>query len=644
MATAILLIAAIFRLAALHDVPPGLSQDEVLDADIATFIRQGRHAIFFREGYGHEPLYHYWAAPFQALLGDNVLSVRLPAVTLGLLLVAATMRWARRDFGEVAAVVTGVGLAISWWPIIFSRIGLRPILEPLLLVAAAWFWRRRPWLAGVFLGLSLYSYTGARVVFLIPVVLALLQLLVRQPAPARRQQVQAAAIILVVALALYAPLYLTLRADPTLQQRIEQLVGPLEALRQGNAGPALQMTVATVGVFSFRGDPRWTYTLPGRPLFDPLTAILFYGGLLLASARWRRPRYTLILAWLGVTLLPSALTPQAPSTVRLVGAMPVVYLLPGLAVGWVWSRSAGVQGCRGAGVGDLRRFSIPLPRSPVPLLVLVVLFTLNVFLTIRDGFIRWPAAVETRLNHYQTVLLDMGRHWQQAPVERLVVADSFFEPIDADSLRRNLGLNPGARWVQTGTDRAGAVVFPGNGANEANGRFYVPEFAAPPAELLAAAGVPQQPLYRSQSEPSFAVYRLPAAPDVAPMSQPVTFDGIITLLGYNVQPRQEGQPLTLITYWQVEARLPWDLTAFVHLVAADGSIVAQHDGLDAAPATLQPGDSFIQRHVLSLPNTLPDSSRLQLGLYTFHDQRRLTHAGEPADRILLAGESLFDGK
>ena len=632
MATAILLIAAIFRLAALHDVPPGLSQDEVLDADIATFIRQGRHALFFREGYGHEPLYHYWAAPFQALYGDNVLSVRLPAVYLGLLLVAATMRWARRDFGGVAGIATGVGLAISWWPIIFSRIGVRPILEPVLLVAAAWFWRRQPWLAGVFLGLSLYSYTGARVVFLIPVVVALLQLLAGQAAPARRRQARSAAIIVAVMLLLYAPLYLTLRADPTLQQRVEQLAGPLEALRQGDAGPALQMTVATLGVFSFSGDPRWTYTLPGRPLFDPFTAILFYGGLLLAGRQWRRPRYALILAWLGVTLLPSALTPQAPSTVRLVGAMPVVYLLPGLAVGWAWGRVES---------GEWRVNSKVVTGY---WLLVTAYCLLNVVLTVRDGFVRWPAAAETRLNHYQTVLLDMGRHWQEAPVERLVVADSFFEPIDADSLRRNVGLNPDARWVQTGPNRAGAIVFPGNGSNDSPGRFYVPEFAAPPPDLLAAAGVAQEPLYRSRNEPSFAVYRLPAAPNVTPMPHPVTFDGIITLLGYDVQPGQDGQPLTLISYWRVEAPLPWDLTAFVHVLADDGRVVTQHDGLDAAPGTLQPGDTFIQRHVLSRPERLPDSGTLQLGLYTSHDQRRLTHAGEPADRIIFVGESLFDGK
>ena len=179
IALLILLLAAAFRLVALGDVPPGLAQDEVLDADIALFIRGGEHALFFRHGYGHEPLYHYLAAPFAPLLGDNLLAIRLPSVYLGLLLVALTMRWARRDYGTVAAVVAGLGLAISWWPVIFSRIGIRPILAPLLLVTAVWFWplrratvtQRGLWsaaLAGFWLGLSTYSYTAARVAPLIP--------------------------------------------------------------------------------------------------------------------------------------------------------------------------------------------------------------------------------------------------------------------------------------------------------------------------------------------------------------------------------------------------------------------------------------------------------------------------------------------
>ena len=102
-ATAVLLLAAVMRLILLQDVPPGLSQDEVLNADVVSIIRQGYHAIFFREGYGHEPLYHYWSVPFQVLFGDNILSIRLPAFYLGLLLVAVMMRWARREFGFLTA-------------------------------------------------------------------------------------------------------------------------------------------------------------------------------------------------------------------------------------------------------------------------------------------------------------------------------------------------------------------------------------------------------------------------------------------------------------------------------------------------------------------------------------------------------------
>ncbi|MEZ4590130.1 MAG: hypothetical protein R3D55_03165 [Chloroflexota bacterium] len=229
-----------------------------------------------------------------------MLAARLPAVTLGLLLVALTLRWARREFGSGTAVLAGLGLAISWWPIVFSRVGIRPILEPVLLLLFAWFWPKRPYLAGLFLGLSLYSYTGARVVFAIPALLAVYFFLTQRGKGAKwRKAVRGALIVLGVALVVALPLFLTLRADPTLQQRVDQLAGPLEALQAGDAGPILEGVVNTLGVFSFTGDPRWTYTLPERPLFDWGTAVFFYAGLLFALWRWRQPKFALVLIWLG---------------------------------------------------------------------------------------------------------------------------------------------------------------------------------------------------------------------------------------------------------------------------------------------------------------------------------------------------------
>ena len=632
-ATFVLLVAALMRLVLLQDVPPGLSQDEVLNADIASYIRQGRNALFFREGYGHEPLYHYWSVPFQILFGDNFLGIRLPAVYLGLLLVAVTMRWVRRDFGSLSAIVTGIGLSISWWPVIFSRVGLRPVLEPLLLVLAVLFWPRRPWLAGLLLGLTVYSYSAARYSFLIPLLMAIYLLLFH---PTSREDfprgtpsfanLRSSLVILVISLTLFIPLALTLRDDPTLQQRIGQLSAPLDALVQGDAGPVVEMTIATLGVFSFTGDPRWTYMVPGQPIFEPVTALLFYIGLGLAIWRWRQPLYALVLIWFLFALLPSAVTPDAPSTIRLVGAMPLVYLMPGLAVAFLLAALFRKREKWSIESGKLRKLTV---------LFAVVIMAIFLWRTIGDGFVRWTRAWETRLK-YQTVSLEMSRYWKENPEPRLVIADAFFEPIDADSFRRNLGSEPDARWVQTGDSVAGAVVIPGD---EGDGRFYVPEYAPPSAILLEAAEISAVPNYRSYSEPSFAVYELPDMLPLPAESVAVTLDEVVTFTGYTLLDSVQGQPLQLVTFWLTEKELPADLAIFAHLLAEDGAIVSQHDGLDATPLTLRPGDLIIQRHVLELPEVLPaEPLILQVGMYQRTDGRRLLHDGFPSDRIILLSD------
>lgn len=616
--TAVLLVAAIMRIVMLSDIPPGLARDEVRNADIVSFIRQGEHALFFRTGYGHEPLYHYFAVPFQALLGDNVLSIRLPSVFLGLLLVAAAMRWVKRDFGRVTAVVTGLGLAVGWQPVIFSRIGIRPIMEPLFLVGAAWFWQKKPLLAGLFLGLSLYTYTGARVVFAIPVLFGLLQAILWKFEPKTAQsatlraRLQPSLIILTSTLLIYLPLHFTIQADPTLQARVQQLQGPLDALLAGDVQPIIEMSVATAGVFSFAGPPRWTYTLPGLPLFDGVTAVFFYAGLAIAFWRIKLPRYALILAWLMVGLLPSAITTHAPSVIRIIGATPIVYLLPGIFIAFVHEKRQAKH-----------KLSVHY------LWLLIPYFLLLTNHTISNSFIAWPAAEETH-HKYQTVLQDMGRYWQANPGDDLVVTQSFFEPIEMDTMRRNMGYDVAARWVQTSAEAAGAIVVP----NSEDSYLYVPEYAAPHPALLEAAGIVENPMYRSEKRPSFAVYPLQYPPPIPIPITPVSFDNKISLLGYKVS-QQTGTQLELFTYWQANASLPSDLAIFVHLLDADGTLIGQHDGLDVAPSTLSPNDIIIQRHLLFLPGDLPENYALQVGLYTRSDNKRLTHPGPLQDRLIL---------
>ncbi len=624
-ATAILVITAVLRLVYLQDMPPGLTRDEALDADIASSILEGNHALFFREGYGHEPLYHYLAAPFQRALGDNFLAVRLPSVYLGLLLVAITMTWARREFGAAAALMTGAFMAVSWWPIIFSRIGLRPILEPVLLVLALWFWFRRPWLAGVFLGLSVYSYTAARVLLILPPLFLAYQFLLRKRLKTQTVHYRATLTIFAVSILVYLPLGLTLLADPTLQERVQQLSGPLNEFWAGNPLPIVQSIGATLGVFTFTGDPLWSYSLPNRPLFDPLTGLLFYLGFVLVLWQARhRSIYGLLLIWLALALVPGALAPDAPGIIRLIGAIPVVYLLPSLAISWLWTKFS-------------KQPVMPRWLFGAGALIVLFLITLNFYRTV-EGFVQWPAASEVR-QKYQSIWLDISRHWRENPAGALVVSDSWYEPIKATSLRRDYGHDLSARWVQRGH----AVVFPG----AANGRLYVPEFAPLSVELAGLLDG-ERPLYRSQNSPSFAVYDLPSAPAMPENVDPVSFvmpgvvEPAITLLDYEIAPTETDLNLRLLTYWRVESFLPADLTAFVHLLDQEGQIVAQHDGLDAAPGTLQPGDIIVQSHALPLTES-GGPFTLQAGLYTLSDGRRLVPIGQSEDTLVLKRD-VFIGK
>lgn len=617
----VLLVAAVMRIVMLQGIPLGLARDEVRNAEIVSFIRQGEHALFFRAGFGHEPLYHYWSVPFQVLLGENVLSVRLPSVFLGLLLIALVLRWAKRDFGELTAIIAGFGLALGWMPIVFSRLGIRAIMEPVFLVGMAWFWHKRPLLAGILLGLSLYTYTAARVVFLIPLGYMFIQAIVWK-LETRKQTVGVVSlsarlkppiIILVTAVVLYLPLFFTLRADPSLQERMQTLAGPLTALQYGDIRPIFETTLQTLGAFTFTGMPSWTYTVEWLPLFNGIALLFFYTGFLIMLWRIRLPQYTLIFVWLGVGILPSA---AAPNIIRMIGALPIIYLLPGIALATFCQRFQSTK------VRLILSYG----------LAVFYLISLTAF-TIKNNFIDWSQSEVTR-DKYQTVLQEMGAHWQANAVDMMVVVDDFYEPIERESLRYNMAEDVGSRWVQVNPPAAGALVLPGEGT----GLLYVPEVAPLSQDLMTAAGVvPEDLVYRHEKRPSFAVYNLPEAFEVHSAFSPVLFDEKITLLGYHIEESGENNQ-TLFTIWQVEGELPWDLTAFVHLVAADGSLIAQHDGFDVVPTTLQAGDVVIQRHILPLSIPLPENSFLQTGLYLHESGGRLTHGGELGDRAILREE------
>ncbi|WP_420631972.1 hypothetical protein [Candidatus Leptofilum sp.] len=123
---------------------------------------------------------------------------------------------------------------------------------------------------------------------------------------------------------------------------------------------------------------------------------------------------------------------------------------------------------------------------------------------------------------------------------------------------------------------------------------------------------------------------------VTPISLPLTFtdDGdSMALRGYQIE--QSGANLTLLTAWEIETREypAGERKIFIHLLAADGTIVAQNDFFAATYETLFPGDLFFQQQTLNLEGVPAGRYWLQMGVYDPLTGTRLTADG--LDRLLL---------
>jgi hypothetical protein len=123
----------------------------------------------------------------------------------------------------------------------------------------------------------------------------------------------------------------------------------------------------------------------------------------------------------------------------------------------------------------------------------------------------------------------------------------------------------------------------------------------------------------------------------------------ISLLGYQLSATQlsAGDTLTVTLFWQSDGRLVEDYHVFVHLLGADGQMVAQHDGVPVQGE--RPSWDWRDKEVLQDEHPLvtdvgvPDGTyMLSVGMYDYLTKARLPAVGPtgerlPDDRIVLQG-------
>ncbi|MXZ23123.1 MAG: hypothetical protein F4Y84_21475 [Caldilineaceae bacterium SB0665_bin_25] len=292
------------------------------------------------------------------------------------------------------------------------------------------YWRIA--LAGMCAGLLPYTYITARFTpflfllfglsFLLPFVrngdgkksgeVSSPPLLFRLIASPSRTEWQKAGIFVLVAGLVAAPMliHFALNPDHFFLRSSQTWVFDSERNLGNPLGTFLSNLWGYVLAFGFRGDLIWRHNLVGEPVLNLWQALFFWLGVGAAVWHWRtRPAYRLLIFWLALLILPAVLareiTSVPPNTIRMIGAIPAIYLL--VAVG-LWE----------AFLFARRRFSqLAEVRAGAAFASLVGLAILvQGAFTYRDYFHRWASAPEIH-RYYGTGWTDLIKIANDQPAD-----------------------------------------------------------------------------------------------------------------------------------------------------------------------------------------------------------------------------------
>jgi 4-amino-4-deoxy-L-arabinose transferase-like glycosyltransferase len=633
----ILLLAFALRTYQLTEVPPGLTHDEANHGRDSINILDGVLLFYFPLNYGSEPLYNYIVAGIMAIVGENLFALRLVNVMFGVLAIAALYLWVSWTFKRRTALITAALMAVSFWPLATSRQALRAGLLPFLAtVAVLFFWQIFRWAshneAGESLGIlrpkwwvvtgfavgvaaTLHNYLAARVLWLIfPIFLLYLVIFHRSLFQAIWRPTAAG---LVGAGFLVMPMFAYVQAHPEADTRLQMLDSSLENLVTGQLTPILENFGNALLAFIWPGfgDHFLAYNIPGRPVLGLITAAFFLIGLLMALWRWRQPAYAFLLIWFAVGILPSLITGPEANTTRNMGALPPTYVFP--AIGFVslaqlaigrWGRSARVPS-----------FGI-----------LILWLLLTAILVGRDYFSRWAQSPDVRAA-YQHTLTEGLDYLMESPDSGPLVVSSVYpgaahDPSIAQVLLPDGGGN--LRWI----DARYSLLLP----EGQTARLLVPS-STPlhPAFGALVQMIEQVDIRPDDLDPSFTLYQVNSQQLAAGDFSYNFGNGLVLLdarwLNDSVQP---GEMAEMATLWKVidptlvgpvvPPAFETDVVLFTHVLAEDGTILAQRDALQAPSWDWHPGDVFAQIHPVQVPlGTRPGAYEVVVGVYDRASGERL---------------------
>jgi hypothetical protein len=355
LAAGIVLLGLLLRVGRLSDFPATVGGDEGSQGLDAVAVLKGEINNPFTLGWLSVPtMAGYFNAITIKLFGNTILGLRLMWALFGSATVLLMYLLVRRLHGRPLALMTAALLATYHYHIHYSRLGATPVADPFFIALALLFFFRGydglgliNWaLAGVAVGVSQYSYAGAR--FTVVLMGALLvYYLLREPRRFWREHRRGALVLIGAAVLTAAPMIqVAIRYPDDYNARINQVGiiqnGWLEreqGFRGEGAFPILvdQFRHAVLSYNAYMDNVIWYGLGLERPLFDWVAGALFLLGLGYATLRIHDRRLMPMVAWWwGGIILGGMLTVSPPSSMRIVTtSVPAVFFVA-LALLLIW--------------------------------------------------------------------------------------------------------------------------------------------------------------------------------------------------------------------------------------------------------------------------------------------------------------------
>lgn len=361
---AIIAVASFFRLYQLDKIPPGLYPDEAMNGNNAIQAWEtGEFKVFYPENNGREGLFIAIQALSIRIFGDTPFALRVVSALAGILTVAGVYLLARHMFNWQIAAISSFLLSVSFWHVVFSRIGFRTIMAPMLAVWGLYFlWRgiasgryKHFIASGICWGLGMYTYISFRVMPAV-VFIALIgywQALRNDFSRIdylniRKRIAVGLQFFILTAIIVSAPLIYHFVGHP--QDFMGRLGGVSVFASEHPLREISTNIFQTFGMFVWHGDNNWRHNIAGDPaLYWPI-AVLFVIGFLRSWFKlfrtWHEHRHLstaqlTLLSWFFIGLLPVILSNEGiPHSLRAIMVVPPVFIFAAQGLWWLWEFSA----------------------------------------------------------------------------------------------------------------------------------------------------------------------------------------------------------------------------------------------------------------------------------------------------------------